>query len=408
MLWNLDLSAELTLGPVMDGAGNFVLALAGSKVALVSPYGSLLGLVGCPAAPSAIGAFQAKELTAAIGFADGSVGFLAPGSSKIVGPAAPLGGKPILDLASDGASLFALDAGGGLEALGADGARRWLAATTVPEGRIALAPARLVVAGRGRAVSLSYGGEILRQADITNAVSGGLLSPSGLLFSAGADWILAAYRFETTLERLGAPEVPPYPAETAAVDSLRGFDPLIAEGDRQLVLIADIEKSLDSATIGGQEPGDRAVLAAIARGDFGADYVPQSRRRFRVSTLAEAEACRLLGRIGSPASIEDLAGIAGSKADPSVRASALDALGRIGVDPEGRSRAAFAGVLEGSGLDEEVAVALIGAIEAMARRSGAPPSVDAARALLGLSGPPYSQAVRDRAVAALGRIAQGF
>jgi hypothetical protein len=124
--------------------------------------------------------------------------------------------------------------------------------------------------------------------------------------------------------------------------------------------------------------------------------------------LAQSEACRVLGKIGAPASIDVLVDIAGSDADPFVRASAFAALGAIAVDPEGRVDRAFQHAASGWRIDEEVALALIGAIEAMGRRSGSQPGVEAARALLGLSGSPYGAVVRNRAMAVLGAMARGF
>ncbi|MEI6874266.1 MAG: HEAT repeat domain-containing protein [Spirochaetota bacterium] len=413
-LWNFELSAKLALAPVMDGAGNFLLGLADGTIVSLSPYGAVLGKVQASGRLTALGAISlAGEagFSGSVGHGDGRVSLVGTGSSKLVGIPAFGGGKPIVSLVSSleaGRSLvYALDEAGTLAAFTPEGSRLWKTETAVSKGSISLGSTRIVVSGRGRAVSLSKGGEVYREATITNTVSDGLLSPSGLLFSAGADWILSAYRFEASLGALESPAVAPYAADGEAVAWLLRYDLHVTEGDHQLSLIADIEKNLDSARLGGREAGARAILVAIARGDFLAAF-PPSQRRFKVSALAEAEACRVLGRIGSPESIEVLAKIADSEADPAVRSSALEALGAIGVDPAGRSRAAFLGVTAGSRIDDQVALALIAAIESMNRKSGVPPSVEAARALLALSGPPYAQSLRDRAVAALGRVARGY
>jgi hypothetical protein len=418
-LWTRELPAQLALAPSMDGNGDFLLGLEGGRLVILSPYGGeksarSLGRpivsLGAFASPGA-GGLGAAAFSGAVGLDDGSLVLLpTSGGGRVattmvtVPPAAPA--RPVVALTSDGATLVALDAGGIVTAIDGAGTRVWSTATGITDGRLALSPGRVLVTGKGRAASLSRGGEVFREATITNAVAIGLLAPSGLLFSAGADWILAAYRFEAALGSLPAPALARCPADERAVEALRNYDPRVAEEGRQLELVADIEKRLDLATIGEYEAGDRAVLAAIALGGFSSGF-PAAERRFRVPVLPGVLACALLGRIGSPAAIDDLAAVASAKADVSVRAAAFDALGAIGVDPAGSSGRAFAVAAGGSPLDDQVALALVGAIESMARRSGATPTVEAARALVRLAGAPYGNAVRDRAMAALGRIARG-
>jgi hypothetical protein len=290
--------------------------------------------------------------------------------------------------------------------LSAEGKLVWKLDTGIVAGSLTLGTDRVFVTGTGRALAVSASGEALREASITNAVAPGLLSPSGLLFSAGADWVLAAYRFDSPFERPPGSGLPACPADETAVERLRSFDLAIAEGDRQLDILADIEKRLDLVTFGGSEAEDRAILGAIARGDFVPAF-PASRRRFGFAVLPAAEACRLLGRIGAPDSIRVLAGIAASRTDPSVRTAAFYALGAMGIDPDSLVAKACAAAVAESHLDEQVARALIGAIEAQARNSGAEPSADAARALMKLAALPYGNGIRSRAMAAIGRIAGG-
>ena len=87
-----------------------------------------------------------------------------------------------------------------------------------------------------------------------------------------------------------------------------------------------------------------------------------------------------------------------------MRAAACRALADMMVDPDGRSMAAFLAAASRP-VDERTAIVIADAIESMALRSGRSPGVDALRALVRLTNEPYGQAVRSRALAAIGRIA---
>lgn len=430
-LWSRDLPLAPSSAPVLDAEGNFLFGLTDGSVLVLSPYGERLDTIGAlPAGPGAAASTNAGAgtgvtalavfgRTLALGYGDGRVAlrraeaplaligrtgaaqnYLAIGA--IAGGGAAGGGS-----ATGGERIVALDGQGTLSVFDLGGRRLWGAETGLAAASLFPAVSRLVVTGEGKAVSYSWEGELLREASITNAVARALLAPSGLLFSAGADWILAAYRYEAPLQRLVSSLPPACPADPSALVA-RGISEagFLSEG-RQLSIIADIEKRLDSATIGEKEAGDRGVLEAMARGSLSEAEWSSARRRFQFFVRPRVEACRLLGKIGSPASIDALADIALSRADPSVRAAALRAMGAIGVDPGGGADRAFALATSATALDEEVASALVDAIEAIALRSGATPSPDAARSLMALSGPLYPAAVSARAEAALARLARG-
>jgi len=425
-LWSYELPLGPSCAPVLDADGDFLLGLTDGSILALSPYGERLGTVGAlsaglgAAAGAGVGvtALAAFGQTLALGYGDGRVALRqakapltligrtgAAQSFIAIGTIDPRGaaeGGP----ATGSERIVSLDRLGTLSVFDLGGRRLWGAETGLTSASLFPAVSRLVVTGEGKAVSYSWEGELLREASITNAVARAVLAPSGLLFSAGADWILAAYRYEAPLQRLASPSPPACPADPSALVA-RGISEagFLSEG-RQLSLVADIEKRLDSATIGEREAGDRAVLEAMAKGSLSEAEWSSARRRFQLFVRPRVEACRLLGEIGSPASIDALVDIALSKADPSVRAAALRAIGAIGVDPGVVADRAFAIATSATAVDEEVASALVDAIEAIALRSGATPSPEAARALMALSGPLYPAAVGARAEAALARLAR--
>ncbi len=425
-LWSMDLPAALSCPPGVDGSGDPVIALADGSLLVLSPYGRKLARLRSGAPVEALAPMQAGSggPSLAAGLADGSVLLVEGRTGRIVGgrPIA-VGQAPIAALIGEGSRLYGLDRSGLAFAVSDSGSLLWRTATRCPDGRLEVFSERLVALSEGRAVSLSRSGELYREASLVNAAGPGLVSPAGLLFSPGKDWILDAYRFERPLgpafgQASGTP-LGPAPAAyiqaaaaaddgaaaaaaSAAAEAL-AFDPGAADAGRKMALLADIEKKLRSGTIGAEEPAAAAYCSAVALGKLESGYT-DSERLLSGDPLSRSRACAVLGELGSPDYRAVLCTVLAEDRDSAVRAAACRALGAIAVDPGGLAAAAFLAAAARR-VDEETAFALMGAIESLALRSGSPPSVDEVRALLALSRLPYGALVRDRAVAALGRMA---
>ncbi|HET7838427.1 MAG TPA: PQQ-binding-like beta-propeller repeat protein [Rectinemataceae bacterium] len=442
-LWTAILPSQPSAPPAVDGRGGPCVGLSDGSLSFFDGYGNPLGRValgsparclapipfepvgalspaGPPAAGVGAGPGQAPTPSSralspipsralsptrspilAAGCSDGRIRIL--GSGPTILAEAAVSGLPIAGLVSDGNLVYALDAGGAVFALDSAARLVWKTETSCRDGALALFRERLLVSGTGRAVSLSRGGEVFREISIANAIGRALPSPSGLLFSAGADWVLAAYRFERPLGPQLIAATAPYPMPDAIGTELLLYDPRVREGDRQLALLSDIEKSLGSASIGPEEGRAAAFCSAVALGQLEEVY-PDAERRFRGNPLARAMACAILGELGSPAYRPALISVLRTDGDPAVRSVACDALGAIGVDPGGLTGQAFLDAASRP-VDEGTAVSLIAAVERMALRSGTPPTIEAIRAVLKLANLPYGAFVRDRALAALGRMA---
>lgn len=414
-LWQLELQADPSSAPAVDGLGRPCVGLADGRLLLASPYGELIAApslgssprllcplaTGAPAAPApqAAAAGDAAPPVLAAALADGRLLFL--GSAGEVDAAARLG-APAASLAWDGSTLYGLDAAGSAFASSASGFILWSTRTGCKEGLLYLFPERLVAAGQGRAVSLSRKGEVFREMSLPGATGRVAVSPAGLAFSAGSDWVLAAYRFEASLGVPSLPDTPAYGPNRDLVERELRFNPLAADADNQMIRLADIEKRLRSGSIGSDESADAAYCAAVATRAFDRELTEIQRRRTG-NPLARSQACFLLGELGSPAYRDALFGVLGADADPAVRAAACEALAAIGVDPDGRSMAAFLAAARKPS-DERTALVIAEAIEGMALRSGRAPSADGLSALVKLSGASYGRNVRSRAQAALARI----
>jgi outer membrane protein assembly factor BamB len=104
-----------------------------------------------------------------------------------------------------------------------------------------------------------------------------------------------------------------------------------------------------------------------------------------VQVKQRTEAVRLLGFIGSRETIPFLSNVYVGDPDPTVKAAAAEAIGRIGVDPDGIALKAFAQSAMATARDEQVLIAAASAIGSLCRFSGPPLSESGVR-LLGLLG----------------------
>jgi outer membrane protein assembly factor BamB len=226
----------------------------------------------------------------------------------------------------------------------------------------------------------------------------------GLLYSGGSDWVLYAYRLEDTVKSqkrsLYGPAAPgsysdgvPRPPRIARYDS--------GELSAQMELIA---AAIRKGRVGEDEPGYTAYLMDIA-GSVAAAPMPQSILHPLVQVNYRVEAARLLAYIGSRETVPFLTGLFRSDPDPLVKAAAAEAIGSIGVDPDGIALAAFTAQVFPliPGRDARVMAAIAAATGALCRFSGPPLSQDGTRLLSAIAslGPSYAQAVARRELQSL-------
>lgn len=417
-LWSLDLPSPLAVATVnggstiaCDGAGRLLAALSDGSLLVVNPWGRVearlegsgeLGAMGPFARAPWLGLDAETPALAALGLGDGSVLLLGPRDA--VAGRVRAAEDAICAFASDGKVLYALSASGGLSAISGRGELLWKAGTGVKDGKLGLYPGRIAATGRGRAVSLSLAGESSREASFRNSAEACTLTPSGLLFSPGEDWVLGAYYFEDALGPAVHPVLPPYGDSGGAAEEELAYNPVLLTSGGRLSFLADMESLLDAGQLGAEEGRAGAVASAMATGAYDRHY-PVAEARFRADPLPRSRALHLLGRLGSPERLGVIIGVFERDADPSVRSAACEAIAAIGLDPEGRAASAFSRAIAKARLDDETAFAVVGAIVDLALESGSPPGLDAMRSLLALTNRPYGQDVRNAATKALGRIA---
>jgi outer membrane protein assembly factor BamB len=421
-LWSRPLSAEyLALAGPGPGGGP-LLALTDGSVLLYSPDGALLWQEGFQSQARQL-AVLGRELLLA--FADGSLRAFRPldkGNGTVVASASKAGaepgaawpalGSPPEALAAGPDGYYALGSSGRLLALGPGGGELWRLETgPLPSGgsRLFAFKDRIVLASRNRVRSFGPEGALFRDLSIRNATGLPALTSAGAVLSGGSDWILYAYRFERSLEGLGR-ERPAILDRQAVKDAGKRallWYPGGSSDDTVLSMLADIENSLKSGTIGEEVSEALLVASAVALGEleapFGAGALTQGPSPR--GALARARACEVLGALGFPAAVELLADVIRRDGDPAVQAAAASAVAAIGLDPGGKALDAFAAEAAKGRLDARTGRALIDAIEALYRAGGGLDNPSGALALLRIAGGASNSGdLRRRAEAALRRL----
>ncbi|HRW24095.1 MAG TPA: PQQ-binding-like beta-propeller repeat protein [Spirochaetia bacterium] len=417
-LWRTRLGAAPSSAIVVGPGGGPAIGLSDGRVALFHPDSGVAAELALGSAPVALAA-TADRL--ALGLEDGRVVVLsadegsgaptpAPGAPDYA--AAPrLGSRPVaLAAASD--AVYALGADGALLAVDGVGAELWRLSGVAPGGPAALAAfdGRAIVLTRAAVTSYGPDGSVYRSLTLRNAVSMPAIAPNGAVFSGGADWILYAYRFERPLEAAPGPAIAPLDLE--AIDAMAREEAFWTvapwSDDEAMERLYDIEKSLESGTIGMESRRTALYLTAVALGrmdaPFGSGRAPNGPAPR--GPLPRVYACGLLGRMGLPWAVPALVEAFMNDPEPSVRAAAAYAVATIGLDPEGRALGAFAEAAGGR-LDGATAGAIVDAIDGLYRASGALDDRSGMLALLRIAGGDYARDIRSKAEKALSRVSRG-
>ena len=238
---------------------------------------------------------------------------------------------------------------------------------------------------------------------ISDAASVAAFGDDGMLYSGGVDWILYAYRIEDRVrakQRLiyGVASDGSYGMGNPGPSSQAGY--IFRNSENELrARLAEIRGAIRNGSVGANEREFTAWLmetAGSAAGTAAANSgitLPQYR----------VEAAQLLAFLGSRETIPFLAQLFARDSDTLVKTAAAEAIGKIGVDPEGIAMRAFENaVYPPSQLrDEQAMAAVAAAIGALCRFSGPPLSEAGIRILTHLSGsasPPVVQRQAQREI----------
>ena len=216
---------------------------------------------------------------------------------------------------------------------------------------------------------------------IPEASSAPGISDEGILYACSKDKSLCAYKLDNkprTIQRTkyygykpegsyGMGNPPPSPW---ASDDRRFAD------DEQKRMNDLIEKAINSGQIGEDEPQYVAYLMEMI--GFFLNDPHYSRVRPKVKPIQRIAFIRLLGKVGSRETVPFLWKIFDKDEEPSVKAACAEAIGKIGVDPEGNTFVSYNFLLAANNpnRDPQLLMSATSSVAALCRFSGPPLSAD--------------------------------
>jgi outer membrane protein assembly factor BamB len=417
-LWSRYLTHPAALPPKLDRGGGILLVLEDQELAEISPFGRIVTrrLDVMPSAVVPLDHFAqeegqpAPEGRPALIFTKDGEAVISQWGALATNLPSP-GGVP-LAAEGRGDKAAAVFSDGRLLLLRLpDGETLWSGETHLAgeqdagEVRILYDEWGIYVLSTSGATGFSEDGRQRWLIKITGASTVPAFSDDGLLYSGGKDWILYAYQMEERARQEGRSLYGNIPEGNYGTANPR---PLFREtgyfnfdDGAVRARLAHIGRALQAGTTGVEELEYTAYLMEIA------DRVSAPSRTTQPRPLVQPNhriaALRLLGRLGSRETIPFLAGLYTRDRDNTIKAAAAEAIGRIGVDPEGYAFRAFNALIFLPSLyqDETVLTATVAAAGALCRFSGPPLSETGIKLLVTLGQADRPKSVRIRALSEL-------
>ncbi|MDR0322506.1 MAG: PQQ-binding-like beta-propeller repeat protein [Treponema sp.] len=228
----------------------------------------------------------------------------------------------------------------------------------------------IYVLNKNGASCFTYDGERLWFTFLQDAAAVPAFGNDGVLYSGGRDWILYAYKIEDRVLPDRVILYGPAPEGSYGMgrpQSIYMVNIPFNENETRAKL-EQIAEGINSGRVGSNEPYWTSLLLSVA--------AEQQPIQFRIAAL------NLLGKIGSQETLPWLINIFHNDNEPLIKTTAINAIGDIGVDPQGIAIQAFLYSIIGGGIrDEMVLTAIASATGALCRFSGPPLSETGVRIL---------------------------
>jgi outer membrane protein assembly factor BamB len=350
----------------------------------------------------------------------GILGVYAPGNTRIIGKGGTEIKLPALEgmpaaAGSRGGKVAVLLANGKLHLIDLTGAENsgedrdeyprilWTADTPFAPGEngaeLVYGRGEIFILTRTGISSYSEKGELVINVELRGASVIPALSDGGKLYAGGIDWVLYAFRPKKAFSSRQDGKI-------REPDSYRTADPRRTDpenygfgfGEAEISeTLKDIAGHIRRGTVGTMERDYIAWLMEVGS-NLRLNYNSRPRIRVPFSPKHRTEALRLLGYLASREHITFLARIYTDDPDPAVKAAAAEALGRIGVDPEGHAMEAFSALISPPyPREDQILLATASAIAAICRFSGPPVNETGIKLLAALERKERSLLVRRRA-----------
>ena len=368
LLWSKPFDSSFTIVPQPDRTGGILFACE-KEVFRIDPFGNTRKWV-LSGAPVLLHSFSHEQIV--VIYPDGSMQipgssedwFLGAQSHAVLLPSLPA--RPVA-AASNGNNVAVVMNDGRISLVSIDESKiLWTANSHIREGGKPETEAELLFDDRGiyvlsrtGATSFSHEGRRLWFKYLQNTAAIPAFGEDGVLYSGGRDWILYTYKIEDRPQRttvyghdpegsynLGRPQSAFMPDSPYFENEIRNK-------------LEQIGAAVSSGRVEANEPAWTTFLLTLS--------VTQENIIFKISAI------NLLGKIGSRDTISWLINIFNRENEPSVRAAAINAIGDIGVDPNGIAIRTFLhSVIQGSIRNEQILSAIAAATGALCRFSGPP------------------------------------
>jgi outer membrane protein assembly factor BamB len=404
LLWRRNIEGPLALDPVPDKLGGLVTIQEPGKLLQISPFGEVFSreLKEAPLVALPLKAESSRDQSILLLYKNGTTELHDFISYR---PFIQLPGSPLAAASRNGKAAITLSSGEVLLLSGDDGK-----ITSLGKSHIGGAGERaamiydergIYVFSLSGAAGFTEGGQRLWLMELRGAAAISALSDEGLLYSGGADWILYAYQVENRIRPQKQSFYGPAPEGTYGT----GHPPPSPWADYQLRFesrelnrqLGRIAQAVREGRVGEDELAFTAYLMEIA--GSGPSFSRGSPPLLYAHLPHRIEAVRLLSYMGSRETIPFLADLFSREREPLVRTAAAEAIGRIGIDPEGIAFRAFAAAISpaASRKDERTLTAVGAAVGALCRFSGPPLSGAGIKLLAILAGEGQPRAAQRRA-----------
>ena len=409
-LWSLNLEKRIALKPRADDAGGFCLALEDGEFLRVNAFGKVISdkLSAVPASvvPVRMSGQRASLLVV------NSTGTLelcdTAENSRIALTEITLPARPVSAAGWGDRAAFLLASGRICCVSLTDRKVLWTGETHLTTADVSGAgfdsnlffdERGIYLMTRNGACAFADDGRRLWLITLRGTASLPVFSDDGLLYSGGADWILYAYKLEERVRVQSRLLYGPAPVGTYGT-GIRRPELWSGSPDRYSeshinARFETIQEAVRLGQIGVNETEYASWLMDIAGSSLGIH--PQVKPP--VIITQRVQAIRLLSYMGSVETVPFLADLFYREREPAAKTAAAEALGRIGVDPEGIALRTFTfSIFPPSPLrDEQALAAVAAATGAICRFSGPPLSEPGIQLLTALAAGDRPPAVRNRA-----------
>jgi len=381
LLWTKTLESPIAIAPKLDKSGKIFLAIKNNDVLRIDPFGNTQAwsLVDTPAI-----VISTDQLRMLAFYADGSMEEI--GASQDWFLSAQSGVQPLVLPRLPANPLSAVCRGDNIAVTMNDGRITilsieekkfvWTGDTHIREmAKIGGKPEMeaemlfdergIYVLSKNGASCFSPGGKRFWFTFINNAASVPAFGNDGVLYSGGRDWILYAYKIEDRVLPEKNALYGPLPEGSYGLGRPQIFNALeipLNENERK-VKLEIIGKAVSEGNIGANEAEWTSFLLNVSAGVIVDDELLQ----FRIAAM------NLLGKIGSYETVPWLINIFQRSNEPTIKSTAIKAIGDIGVDPNGTAIQTFLhSIIQNSVKDDQVLTAIAAATGALCRFSGPP------------------------------------